>query len=156
MLSVLQNAVMRQKDSQPSLVLYQIVSPETMSAAIAHRVLSTMGSAHDEMEKVIGQSLSDELFQERACFLFSVVPTLTVGGVIQCLKMCSGDAKNIQQDSDADGSGEALQRLLGQKDTFEELLASIQHRTSSLEYDAAALQQLSYAATAPLSKHNQG
>lgn len=153
---VLQNAVMQQKESHTSLVLFQIVSPKSMSAAIAHRVLSTIGPSHVEMENAI-ESLSEPQFQERACFLFSLVPTLTVGGAIQCLKMsCATNTR--QQNSDASGSGEALQHLLGRKDALVEPLASIQTGTSSLkcEVTTQAMQQLSYAATAPLCNRDRG
>jgi hypothetical protein len=143
----LQNAVLRQKGKPPSVVCLTLVSPRSIAACIAHSVLMQKGYNEDvgEMETWV----SDDRTRERLLFLLSVIPTLTVGGALQCLAL-SGQGPH------EDGSESWFKKLLAKKENERKRLEANARSNKQVHSDLHpdAMMQLSFALNAFLGKEN--
>jgi hypothetical protein len=137
----LQNAVLRQRGNPPTVVYFRMVSPRSISACIAHS-LSAREYSTDNCFNEIEARISDDRVRERLLFLLSLIPTLTVGGALQCLAL------------DGDDGSRGFQRMLGKKENERKRveLAAQSNRDDYNDLHPGAMMQLSFALNAFLGK----
>ena len=140
----LQNALLRNNGNPPTLVHFVVLSPRSLPTALG---LSVAEHPHSNLDfEDVERWLSDDQTRERLLFLLSLVPTLSVGGGLQCL----GRYMKTHDDNS--------------RYWFRTLFAQNEHERKSIEHAAlsgakgaeeihpAAMMQLSFALSVDLGK----
>lgn len=137
-MAFIQNSVISQNGINSKSPTFQVVAPSLVAPLIASSVMSTrtQGIPRDSF---INASVGDARIQERARFLRSISPSLSVCGALQCL-LCLFPRERNQDDP----SSRAFQQLM--KSCFAD--RRLFGNDKLFEVNASALRQLSMAINA--------
>ena len=110
----LQNSLLRKNRKTQTVASCRVVSSRTLSASIAYSVLfSGFSQASNSNLEIF---LADDRNRERASFLCSIIPTLTVGGALECLSVRVNNRPNLNSSDEEEESRKWFQNLLGKDD----------------------------------------
>lgn len=121
---------------------FQVIAPRLLAPVVASRVLSTPTQGIST-ESFINASISDIRLQERARFLRTLAPSLSVCGAIQLLVCLSHD---VQDEDDITSQG--MQRLIRHSSSLDRRLFG---NDKLYSLNANALRQLSLAINVSMS-----
>jgi len=141
-MAFIQNAVMSQSGIKSKSPSFQVIAPSLLAPVVASSVLSTRTQGISTAS-FINASISDVRVQERAHFLRTIAPSLSVCGALLCL-FCLSD--NMQNEDDQ--TSRAFQCLMRSSATIDRQLLG---NEKLFEVNASALRQLSLAISVSLS-----
>jgi len=123
---------------------FRTVSPRTLSAALAQRILSCQ---HHQSMSFLDDSVHDDRLEQRVRFLLAIVPCLTATGALFLLRAAGqGDDNPLSEE----GSRLGIQNLLGNKAYLEKCRDDIKSGQSSTHVDLGTINQIAIASLAPL------
>lgn len=105
-IAFVQNSVVHQSRTQCRPPTFQVIAPRLLAAVVASRILSSQGPAA-ATDSFVNGSMTDARVQERARFLLSICPLLTVCGALECLNLRLSGAPH-----DDDEWGQSFQHLM--------------------------------------------
>ena len=143
--------LMRQNGKPSTGMHFSTVSPRSLSAGIAQAVLASNIRPQQNMEDVEAR-LGDDRTRERIIFLLSLIPTITLNGALQCLRM--GSIVSDQQEISEESSKAWFQKLVGKSDherkRIRAMVQSLAPEDQDLHPDAMI--QLAYVVNVQLGK----
>jgi hypothetical protein len=105
-IAFVQNAVVHQSRTPCHPPSFHVIAPRLLSAIVASSILSSHTPAI-AIDSFINGSITDVRVQERARFLLSICPLLTVCGALECLQMRLSEAPH-----DDDETRQSFQHLM--------------------------------------------
>jgi hypothetical protein len=105
------HTVLMRQNGKPSTVLhFSTVSPRSLSTCMAQAVLASNIRPQQNMDDFEAR-LGDDRTRERIIFLLSLIPTITLNGALQCLRL--GSIVSAQQEISEET---CFQKLVGKSD----------------------------------------
>lgn len=138
------HTVLMRQNGKPSTVMhFSTVSPRSLSTCIAQTVLASNIRPQQNMEDVEA-CLGDDRTRERIIFLLSLIPTITLNGALQCLRL--GSIVSGQHEISEESSKTWFQKLVGKSDHERKRIRAIVQSMAPEDQDLHpdALIQLAY------------
>jgi hypothetical protein len=143
--------LMRQNGKPSTGMHFSTVSPRSLSTCIAQAVLASNIRPQQNMEDVEA-CLGDDRTRERINFLLSLIPTITLNGALQCLRL--GSIVSAQHEISEESSKTWFQNLVGksnhERKRIRAMVQSMAPEAQDLHPDA--LIQLAYVVNVSLGK----
>lgn len=150
-ISKFHTVLMRQNGKPATVMHFSTVSPRSLSTCIAQAVLASNAQPQQNIEDVEA-CLGDGRTRERIIFLLSLIPTITLNGALQCLRL--GSIVSAQQEITEESSKAWFQKLVGKSDherkRIRAMVLSMAPELQDLHPDA--LIQLAYVLNVSLGK----